>query len=173
MKKSVTLVFIALLMLAIPFRQGDCQTANDSYLALKKMEAKTQVGISHMDYAPALAETKFEVERFMDSKSANKNPELTEHLRNALTLYIHAKDIYDLKMVGDTPTVGSPEGELVRKVYPKAISHPWQLDESAKKVAMESGLPYEGKAYNLSEVLSGLWRDASKEIKQASLYLKN
>ncbi len=173
MNKMVTSVLIGLLMLLIQSQQGYCQTANNAYLALKKMEAKTQVGISHRDYAPALAETKFEVERFLESKSANKSPELNEHLGNALTLYIHAKDIFDLKMNGEKVFVDDIKGELVRKIYPKAISHPWSLPESLKKTAKESGLPYDRKVYNLSEVLSGLWGDASKEIKKASYYLKD
>jgi hypothetical protein len=160
-------------MLLISSQHGYCQTANDAYLALKKMEAKTQVGITYRDYAPALAETKFEVERFLESKSAKKNPELSEHLDKALTLYIHAKDIFDLKMDGEKVFVDDIKGELVRKIYPKAISRPWQLGESLRKVARESGLPYDRRVYNLSEVLSGLWGDASKEIKKSSFYLKN
>lgn len=173
MKRSITLVFMVLQILVITSQQGYCQTANDAYLALKKMEAKTQVGISHRDYAPALAETKFEVERCLESKSANKSPELSENLGNALTLYIHAKDIFDLKMDGEKVFVDDIKGELVRKIYPKATSHPWTLDERLKKTARESGLPYDRKVYNLSEVLSGLWGDASKEIKKASFYLKD
>ena len=173
MNKIVIFVLVGLLILLISIQQGYCQTANDAYLALKKMEAKTQVGVSYRDYTPALAETKFEVERLFESKSANKSPELNEHLGNALTLYIHAKDIFDLKMNGEKVFVDDIKGELVRKIYPKAVSHPWELEESLKKIAKESGLPYERKVYNLSEVLSGLWGDASKEIKKVSFYLKN
>ena len=162
MNKSVTFVLIGLLMLLISPQQGYPQTANDAYLALKKMEAKTQVGISHRDYYPALAETKFEVEKFLESKSAKKNSELSEHLDKALTLYIHAKDIFDLKMDGEKAAVDDIAGELVRKIYPKAIAHPWQARDG-----------HRGKSYDLSEVLSGVWGEASKEIKQASFYLKN
>ena len=117
--------------------------------------------------------TNSEVEKFLESKSAKKNPGLSEHLDKALTLYIHAKDIFDLKMAGEKVFVDDIKGELVRKIYPKAISHPWQLEERLKKVDRERGLPYDRKVYNLSEVLSGLWGDASKEIKKASFYLKD
>lgn len=75
----------------------------------------------------------------------------------------------------DSEKVGVDDikGELVRKIHPKAIIHQWQLDEMHKKIAIENGLPYSGKSYDLSEVLSGLWGEASKEIKNASFYLKN
>jgi hypothetical protein len=158
--KRILAVILIVFFGAVELASG--QTANDAYLALKKMEAKTQVGISHRDYAPALAETKFEVDRFLESKSAKKNPELSEHLDKALTLYIHAKDIFDLKMDGEKAAVDDIAGELVRKIYPKAIAHPWQARDG-----------HRGKSYDLSEVLSGVWGEASKEIKQASFYLKN
>jgi len=165
LNNKFTFVLIGLLILLISTQQGYCQTANNAYLALKKMEAKTQVGISHRDYYPALAETKFEVEKFLESKSATKNPELTEHLDKALTLYIHAKDIFDLKMDNERVFVDDElNGRLVRLIYPKAIAHPSTSQHPELR---------NRKLYDLSEVLSGLWGDASKEIKKASFYLKN
>jgi hypothetical protein len=157
MKKMLTVILIVLFG-SVGWAFG--QTANDAYLALKKMEAKTQVGISYRDYAPALAEAKFAVDRFTESKAAKKNPELSEHLGNALILYIHAKDIFELKLESNTAFVGDLRGELVRKIYPKAIAHPRAYDRNFSD-------------YNLSEVLSGVWGEASKEIKKASFYLKN
>jgi hypothetical protein len=160
--KRILAVILIVFFGAVALASG--QTANDAYLALKKMEAKTQVGISQLNYAPALAETKFAVERYLESKEAKKTPELNKHLDKALTAYLHAKDIFDVRSDGDTPFIDTLKGELVRKVYPKVISYPSHLE----------GTPREGaKYYKLPEVISGLWGEASKEIKKASFYLNN
>jgi len=45
---------------------------------MKKLQARTQAGISYNDYAPALGEAKFEINLFLESPAAKENYKFTE-----------------------------------------------------------------------------------------------
>ncbi|MGD0217487.1 MAG: hypothetical protein ABSC45_08265 [Desulfobaccales bacterium] len=54
------------------------QSAKDALRAMKKLQARTQAGISYNDYAPALGEAKFEINLFLESPAAKENYKFTE-----------------------------------------------------------------------------------------------
>ena len=68
---------LCFIILLIPiFAYAD--NTKDAVMALKKMEARVQSGISYRDYGNALADAKFPVNLFMESIEVKKNPELTD-----------------------------------------------------------------------------------------------
>jgi len=74
------------------------QVARDSVLALKKLEARTQAGISYDDYLRALGDTKFAVNLFLDSQDSKKFSELAEAVRKAMSDYQFAGETWKLRL---------------------------------------------------------------------------
>lgn len=162
MKKllSATLIIIILMGLSgVAFGQS----AKDAYKALKKVEARVEAGVSYKDYPPVIADAKSEVNMFLEGKEAKKNSQLAEHIKKAMDYYMTAGNIWSIKFALssgtlDTPGTDNEYGRAVKRLYPKA-----------KSELAPSG---EGQVYRISNVLSQIWGDASKELKIASEYLK-
>jgi hypothetical protein len=160
MKKLLMLIVMLLTVFSfVELAYG--QSAKDAIKALKKIEARTETGITKKDYSAALADTKVEVNLFLESKAGKKNPQLTDHIKKALYLFEIANTIWGEKF---TPyatryeqigavAVDSDYGKLIRKLYPKA----------------RTSKPGE---YIVDIVLSDIWADASKEIKMLVNYLE-
>jgi hypothetical protein len=65
MRKGMVLFFI--LLICVPTLTHG-RSEKDAVLALKKLQAKIQEGISYMDYRNALGEAKFPLNIFLESK---------------------------------------------------------------------------------------------------------
>ncbi|HTF66507.1 MAG TPA: hypothetical protein VK638_27865 [Edaphobacter sp.] len=50
------------------------QKAKEAVIALKKLEARTDAGVSHRDYLVALGDTNFSVRQFLESERAREVP---------------------------------------------------------------------------------------------------
>lgn len=87
------LIFILFLTPSITFGQS----AKDAIMALKKLEARVEIGISYKDYGPALGETKFPVNLFLESSEAKEKPELAIHIENAIQYFEIANFIWEYK----------------------------------------------------------------------------
>ncbi len=138
------------------------QSAKDAVKALKKLEAKTETGINYKDFATALADTKVEVESFVNSKQAKRNPELSECLNKTLEHYmltnkIMNERIQNLRMARETGNkyaeidsdvidIGSPLGKMLMRQYPRIK-------------------PHKGK-YFIEILIPEIWKEASKELKK-------
>jgi hypothetical protein len=138
------------------------QSAKDAVKALKKLEAKTETGINYKDFATALADTKVEVESFVNSKQAKRNPGLSECLNKTLEHYmltnkIMNQRIQNLRMARETGDkfaeidsdvikTDSPLGKMLMRQYPRIE-------------------PHKGK-YFIEILIPEIWNEASKELKK-------
>jgi hypothetical protein len=76
------------------------QSAKDAYLALKKIEGKTQAGVNYMQYMEAVGDAMGLVNVFIESKEAGKFPELAKALKNTVDAYLAASLIWKVKVSG-------------------------------------------------------------------------
>jgi hypothetical protein len=167
MKRAFVVIFVILFgFVGLAY----AQSAKDAYKALKKLEVRTQAGVSYRDYPAVLTDAETEVDLFLKSKAAKKNPQFSEHIKKAMTSYVMAMEVWKLKFGYGSPSdiirINTTEGKLISKIYPKAKIH--------RSEGIGSGTfriqPYQ--YYFIPEVLSGLWSDASKEVNMASNYLQ-
>ena len=70
------------------------QKAKDAVLALKKLEATTDTGMSYHDYSVALGEANFSVKQFLEGGKANLKPEFSGSLRNSIKWYRAAEETW-------------------------------------------------------------------------------
>jgi hypothetical protein len=141
--------------------------AKQAILALKRLQAKTEIGISQEDYSRALGDTYFSAKLFLDSDAASSAPEFSQALRSAIGWYKAAGNLWDIKTTlesahlpglsltwSDCSDKPSDNPDLCRQ-YPELVT-----DHSGKK------------GINYDNALPEAWRLASVEIRNADRYLK-
>jgi hypothetical protein len=141
------------------------QTAKDAFDSLRKVEIRIQAGVSYQDYPQVIANAEKEVNMFLESNEANKNPQFLKSIKTAMDYYITAKRIWDIKFncsddfVMEIIGVNHKCGKEIKKLYPNSRAEilPGHL----------------GPAYVVSHVLRNIFNDASKELKKASETIKS
>lgn len=140
------------------------ESAKETLRGLKKLEARCEAGISYRDYGPALGEAKFEVNLFLESPEAKKNPELAKAISNAVNHYEAARSVWSNKFGGKYAelefTPSSPMGRIVLETYP-----------GLNKDVSQGGALHtiQGQTYILiDQAISIIWGEASKELKKAT-----
>lgn len=159
--KAMTLFFI--LLVGVP-TLSHAQSAKDALMALKKLEARIQGGVTYRDYGSALGEAKFPLNLYFESSEAKKYSDLSSSLRNAMYHYDVASRVWEFKM-GRPPSrgrfinVNSDLGKYLEKSYPNV------------KTDALSELKIFGKdsTYDADLVLRLIWKDASKEVDNATI----
>lgn len=81
------------------------QQAKDAVLELRKVEAKTQVGVNTNDYLAALAAAKLAVNLYLASPAAKDDPTLSDAIKKTMKDYQSAASIWSIaaETVGDFP----------------------------------------------------------------------
>ncbi len=177
----LSFLFVLSLLFVFNLTQSNvwAQSAKDAYKSLKKLEARTATGISYKDYPQSVAEAKVEVDMFLDGKAAKKNPPFSDHLKKAMDYYLVAIKIWDIKFgfegrSTDIVAQNSPMGKTIKSLYSKARAEipkdPPGVQPPLRLQQMRSQM---GPVYFIPEVLTAIWKDASKEIKLASEYLNS
>lgn len=155
---------LCFIILLIPiFAYAD--NTKDAVMALKKMEARVQSGISYRDYGNALADAKFPVNLFMESIEVKKNPGLTDSISKVMKHYEFAGDLWNAK-------IKAPLDDMLHKGLiwdKKAMAK--EIKDLYPNVPPPSGLLV--KYYSVDLVLSVIWAEASKELENTTrLYAK-
>ena len=141
------------------------QTANDTLKSLQKIEAKIQTGISYQDYPQVVAEVNNEVNMFLESNEAKKNPQFARNIKMAMDYYMTAKEIWDIKFncmddyVMERIDINSNCGRQIKILY-----------HNSKAEILPGNL---GPVYVVSNVLRNIFNDASKQLIKASEILKS
>jgi len=78
MKKFMITLLVTLFLVLSFFTNVNADSAKDGIIALKKLQAKCQTGISYRDYSNALGEAKFPVNMYTESEESKKYPDLTQ-----------------------------------------------------------------------------------------------
>jgi len=166
MKKWMVLFFI--LLICVP-TLTHAQSEKDAVLALKKLQAKIQEGISYMDYRNALGEAKFPLNIFLESKDAQKYPELSISLKKVMGHYEYAGFIWDGKIsggvLGSYIGVNSDVGKEIGQLYPNAR-------KDTKEGGALTDLPTLN-AYDIDSLLPLIWKEASMELDNATKLHEN
>jgi hypothetical protein len=149
------------------------QNAQNAITALKKLQAKTEVGIRYNNYLSALKDTKYQVNLYLESyeyfEHSVINKEIPQHIIEAMKYYELAKVIWEYKFqpIDELGLKGEVEktfkelgiidfdsslGELIRKNYHKAKLY--------------------GSNYRVDIVCSELWHEAASETERAAKLIK-
>jgi hypothetical protein len=161
MRKMLCLAFIILLGFA---ESALGQTAQDAFNSLKKIDAMIQTGVAYQDYPKILAGAKKEVDMFLESNEAKKNPQFARNIKTTLGYYFTAKEIWDIKFdcmddfVMEAIGINNKCGKEIKRLYPKS-----------KPEILPGNL---GPYYIVSNVLRNIFNDASKELTKASDSMK-
>jgi hypothetical protein len=102
MKKYVAVVSISFLLIALPHIAFG-QSAKEAIKALKKLEARVQVGIPYIDYVRVLGETQFEVNQFLESPEAKKDAALSSSIEWCLYRYRSAHSMWEFAIRMNIP----------------------------------------------------------------------
>jgi hypothetical protein len=65
--------------------------AKEAVIALKKVKARFQVGISYQDYTKLLGETLFQINLFLESPESTQKPELAQSIKKVFSHYMMIK----------------------------------------------------------------------------------
>lgn len=174
MKTRICILY-SLIFLLVLSNISLAQSEKNAIRALKKLEAKCQVGVSYRDYITALGDTKFEVNMFLESSKAAKNPELAASIKKAMIHYEMAGKVltYNSSLPGGggffflipgPMDVGYEFGKAILKSYPKAN----------KNIENGGALTGEGSprgVIDVSALVQIIWQEASAELKKASFIL--
>ncbi|NVN97617.1 hypothetical protein HXX01_05355 [Candidatus Nomurabacteria bacterium] len=97
------------------------ESAMNAVKSLKKLQARTQAGISYRDYPPALGEAKFEVNCYLDGNDSNKNPTLAKNIPDTTALYEYANSIWKEKYSDEAANgfigIDSGIGKIIASTY--------------------------------------------------------
>jgi cell division protein FtsB len=129
------------------------QSPKEAVLALKKLQARVETGVSYRDYSPAVSEAKFAVKLYLDSPESKDEPDLSTSLLKTIEHYQIANDLWGEKFSGRKPSdfVTPRVKQAVFKIYPDA--------------------PDLGVATQYSHLLSFIWGKASLELNTANSLL--
>jgi hypothetical protein len=177
MKKIIVAVLL-LSFMAVPAAYG--QSARDVVKALKRIEARADMGISYSEYVLSVADARVEVQMYLESPEARQKAVLTNLIKQILEHYETAREVWKNK-VSRTQDLGTvfghliclnddPEGVLGRRLlskYPQAnktVDHGGALTKRAyKKERCEEVL--------VDNLIYIIWQEASKDLLQATRML--
>jgi hypothetical protein len=158
--KKLAFLLIAILFLpacstAVP------QSAKDAHEALKKLEARTQVGITYPEYLKAVGDTKYLVQKFLETKDADNHPNIANAHKKTMLNYELAAAVWQSRF---TPVRGielmSEQGISIREYLGKRHEWPSLIIEQSQAGALEILDP--------QKLLSLIWTKASKELAAAT-----
>ena len=174
MRKTIVLwtILVSVLMTATAYGQ----TALDALRALKKLEARIEIGLNYKEYALYLADAKVDTTFFLESSAARQNRALSEKINRILDHYEMARLVWNLK-VTKTEDFGTAfghlmsmqsgeEGALSRRLL-KMYS---QANKSVDKGGVLTMGSYGSRGTNeilVDKMIGIIWKEASKELKEA------
>jgi len=155
MTKTIILFFT--LLVGIP-TLSHAQAAKDALMGLKKLQARTQAGISYSDYSNAVSEAKVRLNLYLESYEAQKYRELSNSLSKTMAHYEYAGMIWNYKNSSTSGIIlkDSYIGKELEKNYPNVNKGPGE------------GGAFAGGIYSPDLTLQVIWTEASEEVKIAT-----
>lgn len=151
------------------------ETPKETVMALKYLEAKTQVGIIYKDYLSALGDAKFAVNQFIESKESDGNPEFKEAILMTMKHFEFAQFIWSSKFAyaSVTERLGSQGkvGLVLMKNYPNANKFKSEGGILIKENTTDFfGMPkdYASKPFVIDDAVKFVWNEASKSLALAT-----
>jgi hypothetical protein len=98
----------------------DDPSAKEAVLALKKLRAKTEIGMSYRDYSVALGDANFPVQLFLEGDKASLVPHFSDSLRKSLKWFEAAAELWAGQIEAGQPTGYCAEiGATLCAAYPE------------------------------------------------------
>ncbi|MBM4273243.1 MAG: hypothetical protein FJ134_02110 [Deltaproteobacteria bacterium] len=174
MKKYWSIIIIIILFLSLSI-YSHAESHKEAIKALKKLEAKIEMGVNYQKYVEVLGETNAEVKLFLESKSSKKYPDIVTSINKIMDNYKDAAKLWSVIIDHPgrvsffspydkpLPRGGYPYGyEIYSKLFTK---YPKAYDKLSN---YRNGF---GKEITLNDFLSVIWNEAFKETKKLSSYL--
>lgn len=174
------IIFLSLLILLFIVPAADAQSARDTVKALKRIEARADMGISYNEYVLAVADARVEVQMYLESHEAKQKAALTGLIKKILEHYETAREVWKNK-VSRTQDIGTvfghviclnddPEGALGRRLlkqYPLAEKPVDQGGALAKRIYKKDRC----EEVLVDNLIYIIWQEASKDLLQATRML--
>lgn len=108
------------------------KAARDALNAVKKVEARTEVGVNRVQYAEVVGQAWADVKLFAESPEGKEYAELTWILLDVMGTYKEALDDF----VAENPLeAGRPGAAMVDELQKSLVSYKWTLSASKLKLA--------------------------------------
>lgn len=133
------------------------ESARNAVRALKKLEARTEAGMSYRDYSPALGDAKFEVNMFIESKEANNFSDMKSSIIKAMNYYDNAKYFWSINIISYGGRGYFPKGDKVYSEY-------FNLYPETNKSTDVGGVLLSADAIFVGAAISHIFSLASKEV---------
>jgi hypothetical protein len=174
------IIFLTLLISLFIVPAAYAQSARDTVKALKRIEARADMGISYSEYVLAVADARVEVQMYLESHEAKQKAELTSLIKRILWHYETAREIWKNK-VSRTQDLGTvfghliclnndPEGVLGRRLlkqYPQADKPVDQGGALAQRAYKKD----ECEEVHVDNLIHIIWQEASKDLLRANKML--
>lgn len=154
------------------------ETSRESIKALKKLESRCELPISLSEYRNALAETKFEVELYMDNRIAKKERQLSKTISNALSLYMYAEELWGINISGGhrgdflaIKKSNNPNNHPSFNVWASAGEKYIILYPEDRKSISDGGVMLNEDGIDAHVAISHIWNRASKKVEEAMVLL--
>jgi hypothetical protein len=153
------------------------QSAKEAIRALQKLQTRVEVGISYRDYAPALGDTKFEVNLFLKSPEAKDKKELALKIERCLTDHQLASSVWNLYFtkLRQGLVMRDSRGAIIeaRDIQNLTTTFPELIDVIQNRSIQTSFFSKKSGYIWLSDVLSVIWKDAGKSLGEATNLLSD
>jgi hypothetical protein len=174
------IIFLTLLISLFIVPAAYAQSARDTIKALKRIEARADMGISYSEYVLAVADARVEVQMYLESHEAKQKAELTGLIKRILGHYETAREIWKTK-VSRTQDLGTvfghliclnndPEGVLGRRLlkqYPQADKPVDQGGALAQRAYKKD----ECEEVHVDNLIHIIWDEASRDLLRATKML--
>lgn len=167
------LILLSISMLAIvgctPPRPTPNAEAKEAVTALKKVQAKVEVGTNSNDYHQAVGDANFAVKQFSESKGAKDFPTLEKAMLSAMQEYFYGAETWNaiIEVAGDSDqhkmTLDFANGKgLLDKIDDVEQQDFYDEMTIGKKSSVR---------INLDKLLQFRWQRAAAHVKEASKLL--
>ena len=139
---------------------ASAQSATEAIMALKKLSAKIEVGISYREYTSELGNVNSAVKEFEGSDEAKRRPGVKAAISRVMGHYSFAQAVWLTKISGYAKNYLSTKDSISANI----IS---QYPDVQKSVS-EGGALSEGFGLYIEEVVSIIWNTAGNDLARAS-----
>jgi hypothetical protein len=115
--------YLVILVGKVRGTQAELKKSINALEALKKLEARTRVGINYRTYMDTLGSVKFEVDKFLEDEQAKSNPEMAKLFKQVMIHYENAGDCWKRKIESKYGAIGK------RKIKPDNPNMPDYMKE--------------------------------------------
>ncbi len=161
--RKLSVLFIVLCSLL--FMCSSNELSKGAITALKKLASKTEVGVSYNDYSATLGDVNYEVNKFMESKEAKRNPELAKSISKVMDHYKTARQVWEMKFHYGTNGIIYLGSNNSKSPIDNMIAYILKNYPEVASTKVTSG---KDEMLSLDVIISIIWGAASRELKVAA-----